>query len=480
MAGAVYYSLQSQKVVVNWDSKSQQVALGEVNWNWQTSQGEGYQEVDFWIRCSDSSGDVLEIHKIYRLAKGSRDVELSIRLKKLTDQQSCQVVLTQLGPLGLRRESSRVDQRMVFAGYRAADAEVLSIYQTTRKDVLKAGKSHTLGAVDQQAVWLGSTNQYFAALLAVVGGADQPGGKSVIAKTSAVSFTLDKELGDDFMVHWVTVPVKLSEGLEAQMNFEMYLGPKSVEIFEAQDRYGQLNYQGTIQYPWCTMQWLAELMGKLLKLLFKVTHNYGLAIILMVIIVRVLLHPVSKSSQTTLMKAQQDMQKLQPKMQVLKKKYSDNREALNKATMELYKQEGINPAGQVMGCLPMMLQMPIWFALYTTLYTTFELRHQPFFGWIRDLAGPDALIHFSQPFTIPLVSAMLGPIEYFNVLPILLGVSMLLMQKFMPKPTPPPGSGSDQAKQQKIMMYFMSGFIALVLYNAPSGLNLYILTIMPR
>ena len=88
VADSVYYSLQSQKVVVNWDSRSEQVALGEVNWNWRTSQGQGYQEVDFWIRCSDSSGPVLEIHKIYRLAKGSRDVELSITLKELTNKQA--------------------------------------------------------------------------------------------------------------------------------------------------------------------------------------------------------------------------------------------------------------------------------------------------------------------------------------------------------------------------------------------------------
>jgi YidC/Oxa1 family membrane protein insertase len=169
------------------------------------------------------------------------------------------------------------------------------------------------------------------------------------------------------------------------------------------------------------------------------------------------------------------MQKMQPKLNALKAKYKDDREGLNKATMELYKAEGFNPAGQMMGCLPMFIQMPLWVALWTALNNSFELRHQPFFLWIKDLAAPDALIHFSQAYTIPIISSMIGPVHSLNILPLIMVVSMILQQKFAPQSSP---SETDpaQAKQQQIMFYFMGIFFGLLFYNAPSGLNLYILT----
>jgi len=224
------------------------------------------------------------------------------------------------------------------------------------------------------------------------------------------------------------------------------------------------------------MQWLANVMTWLLEKLFLITHNYGLAIILIVIIVRVLMHPVSKSSQVNMMRMQRDMKRLQPKMNAIKEKFKNNREAQNKAVMELYKSEGINPAGQMLGCLPLFLQMPIWIALWTALNNSISLRFQPFFFWIKNLAGPDALMHFSAPIPIPLLSSLMGPIHELNVLPVLVMGAMLLQQMFSPQSAPTPDADPAQVKQQKIMMYLMTVFMGLIFYNAPSGLNLYILT----
>jgi len=193
------------------------------------------------------------------------------------------------------------------------------------------------------------------------------------------------------------------------------------------------------------------------------------------VLVRVCLHPVTKSSQMSMMRMQRDMQKLQPKLAALKTKYKDDREGLNKATMELYKAEGFNPAGQMMGCLPMFIQMPLWVALWTALNNSFELRHQPFFLWIKDLAAPDALVHFAHAYTIPIISAMIGPVHSLNVLPLIMVVSMILQQKFSPQ-SAPADADPAQAKQQKFMFYFMGIFFGLLFYNAPSGLSLYILT----
>src|SRR2546423_15652501 len=132
-----------------------------------------------------------------------------------------------------------------------------------------------------------------------------------------------------------------------------------------------------------------------------VTRDWGLAIIWLVIVVRTALHAITKRSTISMQK----MGKMGPEVERLKKKYGDNKDELNKAMMQLYKEQGATP---ILGCLPMFLQMPIWIALYNSLQNTFELRQAPFlhpFGipltWIHDLAKPDALIGFSQP--IPLL-----------------------------------------------------------------------------
>ena len=145
-------------------------------------------------------------------------------------------------------------------------------------------------------------------------------------------------------------------------------------------------------------------------------------------------------------------------------------------------EEGINPAMQMMNCIPMFIQMPIWIALYTSLSYNIDMRHEKFVFWIKDLTAPDALVHlFDSPGVhIPLLGSITGPITSLNVLPLLLAVAMFVQQKTMPK-TPPPASGqsgaaADQAAQMQKMMPFMSVMFAIFMYNMPSGLTLYIMS----
>src|SRR5437870_1923978 len=147
--------------------------------------------------------------------------------------------------------------------------------------------------------------------------------------------------------------------------------------------------------------------------------------------------------------------------------------------MKVCQEAGVNPAGNLLTCLPMMLQIPIWGALWAALGSTIEMRHAPFDGrWIKDLTSPDALIHFKNAVYIPLVSKLMGgPFTSLNVLPILLGISQMLQTKYMPRGAlaAQTGGSPDQLEQQRKMMMFMSVFFVLMLYNAPSGLNLYIM-----
>lgn len=189
------------------------------------------------------------------------------------------------------------------------------------------------------------------------------------------------------------------------------------------------------------------------------------------------------------------MQKLGPKMQAIREKYASDKEQLNKEMAKFAREEGFNP---VSGCLPMFIQMPIWIGLYGALQSAIELRQAAFIpvSWLppgsiflQDLAQPDSLIHWATPFMLPgqdlfwplggivgAVQGMLsgsGGITSFNILPILMGVTMYLQQRLTPTAAATTG---QQASQQKIMMNVMMVFMAVVLYCAQAGLCLYIFT----
>ena len=200
-----------------------------------------------------------------------------------------------------------------------------------------------------------------------------------------------------------------------------------------------------------------------------ILRDWGLAIIALVLVVRTLLHPITKRSQRSMMR----MTKLGPEMERLKKKYGDDKDAMSKAMGEFYREHGL--AALPLGCLPMFLQTPIWIALYSTLQAEFSLRHAPFlefFGvhltWISDLARPDNLIDFGQP--VPLV---FFTIHGINLLPLLLAVVFFFQMKFQPQPV---ATTPEQASQQKLMKWIMVLMFPLFLYKAPSGLNIYIIT----
>jgi YidC/Oxa1 family membrane protein insertase len=176
----------------------------------------------------------------------------------------------------------------------------------------------------------------------------------------------------------------------------------------------------------------------------KYIPNYGVVLIIFSILVKIIVYPLTRKSYQSM----RQMSTVQPKLKALKEKYAKDPQKLNKATMALYKEEGVNPMG---GCLPMLIQMPLLFALFQVFRSTIELRGAPFMLWITDLSAPDTLFEIGG-----------FPI---NILPLLMGISMLLQQRMTPT--------TGQAGQQKQMMYFMNIFFIFIFYKFPSGLNLY-------
>jgi YidC/Oxa1 family membrane protein insertase len=189
----------------------------------------------------------------------------------------------------------------------------------------------------------------------------------------------------------------------------------------------------------------------LLQFFNKYVQNYGISIIILTILIKILFWPLTHKSYVSM----KEMQKIQPLMAKIRDRYKDDREQMQREMMNLYKTYKVNPMG---GCLPMLIQIPVFFALYKILSIAIELRQAPFMLWIDDLSQPDRLFNF--PFSIPFMSAPAG----IPVLTLLMGASMFLQQKM----SPPPGDPA-QAK----MMMFLPILFTVMFINFPSGLVLY-------
>ena len=217
----------------------------------------------------------------------------------------------------------------------------------------------------------------------------------------------------------------------------LYAGPKESERLRG---FG-VGLDNSIPFGWfmfwelSVISWLAKGLFYVLQVFYKYSGNYGIAIIVLTAIIKVIFVPLTYKS----MKSMKDMQKIQPELQKLQKKYKDDRAGLNKAMMELYKTHKVNPLG---GCLPMLLQLPVFMGLYNLLASSIELRQAPLFLWVTDLSMKDP----------------------YYVLPIIMGISMLLQQKMSPSTVDP-----TQAKIMLIMPVIFTFFFL----NFPSGLVLY-------
>lgn len=221
----------------------------------------------------------------------------------------------------------------------------------------------------------------------------------------------------------------------------LFFGPKKLEILK------QLNVgaQKIVDFGWFDI--LAKPMLWGLNFANRVTRNYGIDIILLTILIKIIFYPLSVKSY----KSMKEMQKLQPHIAKLKEKYKDDREKLNREMMDIYKQKGVNPLG---GCLPMVIQIPVFFALYKVLMGAIEFRHAPFFLWVRDLAAPEDLFSFAVfGYTVPI-----------RLLPLIMGITMLIQQKMTPTSVDP---------IQEKMMLFMPIVFTFMFWGFPSGLVLY-------
>jgi len=264
--------------------------------------------------------------------------------------------------------------------------------------------------------WTGYADKYFLS--------------AVIAKDASIaSAAIEKGSGTYLKTIIASPSLDIAPGQTAAVTYRLYFGPKDLDILKAQGA----GLEQSLDLGWFSA--LANPLLYALKFLNKYTHNYGIAIIIITIIIKILFFPLTHKSY----KSMKDMQKLQPKMAELKEKYKDDRDAMNRAIMELYRTHKVNPLG---GCLPMVIQIPVFFALYKALMFSIELRHAPFMFWITDLSAKDP----------------------YYVTPIIMGATMFIQQKMTPSSMDP--------MQAKMMMALPVVFTFMFL-NFPSGLVIY-------
>ncbi|MBW2339095.1 MAG: membrane protein insertase YidC [Deltaproteobacteria bacterium] len=249
----------------------------------------------------------------------------------------------------------------------------------------------------------------------------------------------------EIRISYIPSPFNLGKGQSITKTFALYLGPRDLYILKTLNK----NLAKAINFGWFDI--IAKPLLVALRFFNKYLSNYGLSIILLTILIKILFWPLTRKSYQSM----KEMRKLQPMMAKIREKYKNNKQEMNKQLMGLYKTYKINPMG---GCLPMLAQMPVFFAFYRILPNSIELRHAPFVLWVNDLSAPERL--FSFPFTIPLMAPPYG----IPVLTLLMGASMFLQQKMTPMTGDP--------AQAKMMMLLPIVFTFLFI-NFPSGLVLY-------
>jgi YidC/Oxa1 family membrane protein insertase len=489
--GMSYYPLSTDRVTVWIGDASEPVVFNAVEagrpLRWvkvDESRTETTQSVTWQWAIYGVSGEgetvqrtrMLVLNKTYTIRRGSYSIGVSMTMRNVSGQP-LRVRVNQSGPVGIGREDSRSDQRMLVVGkveqstIEPVQYQNDALYETTYGEWKDLGSSN---ANELPVAWVAYVNKFFGAILYLKPGmSDQLAAGDTDADYAArpVQQTpTERTWQTAVTLREIALPPAGQTRAERQVSFDLFAGPKIRQMLTTQPLYTRLRYVETISAggcTFCTFDWLRDGLMWLLTVFasYLFFGNYGLAIILLVVIVRVILHPLTKYGQVSMSKMQKQMASLQPQMQKLREKYADNKQKLNEEMMKLYRTHG-NPMAGMLGCLPMFLQLPIWVALYSGLNTNVLLRHAellPF--WINDLAAPDQLITWS--YDLPLIG------HAFNLLPILLVVTMFLQQKYMSPPSA--ATSPEQQQQQKMMRIMLPVMMLFFFYKAPSGLTLYIM-----
>jgi len=313
-------------------------------------------------------------------------------------------------------------------------------------DLKDAGSKGIKVAPQTAGGWIGITDKYWLAALL-----------PAQAEKFAFSFQSLSGNAERYQVDYInTVGLTLPAGGNVTVEGRLFAGAKKVSLLDYyQENMNIPNFDLAIDFGW--FYFLTKPFFYAISWLFHLFGNFGVATLAFTVVVKLAFFPLANKSYHSMAK----MRILAPKLQSLRERFGDDKMRLNQEMMALYKQEKVNPAA---GCLPVLLQIPVFFALYKVLFVTIEMRHAPFFGWIHDLSAPDPTSIFNLFGLLPYSVDFLPAFLQLGVWPILMGISMFLQMRLNPPPPDP-----VQAK----VFQFMPLFFTFLLATFPAGLVIY-------
>ena len=299
--------------------------------------------------------------------------------------------------------------------------------------------------------WLGFTDKYWAT--AIIPAQDE----TINARFFHTPLAGN---GNDYRANFVSqAAVAIPAGATAEHTSLAFAGAKVESIIDSYERaHGIDRFELLIDWGW--FHFITKPMFYLIRLLYEFLGNFGLAILAVTVIIKAIFFPLANKSYASMA----NMRRMQPQMKEIQEKYKDDRAAQQQAMMELYKKEKINP---VSGCWPVLIQIPVFFALYKVLFVTIEMRHAPFFGWIQDLAAQDPTTVFNLfgllPYD-PTIVPVIGPFLQVGIWPLIMGITMWVQMKLNPPPADP---------TQAMVFSLMPVIFTFMLATFPAGLVIY-------
>ena len=297
--------------------------------------------------------------------------------------------------------------------------------------------------------WLGITDKYWAAAV-------------IPDQNDAVEASFSGVVGStpDFQSGFVNTEAKtLAPGASSEFTSRVFAGAKETDTLDKyRNNLGIEKFDLLIDWGW--FYFITRPLFRLIDLIYRYVGNFGVAILIVTVLVKLAFFPLANRSYQSMAK----MKKIQPQIAALKDLYPDDKVKQQQEQMALFKKEGVNP---VAGCLPMVIQIPVFFALYKVIFITIEMRHAPFFGWIRDLSSPDPTNVFTLFGLVPWDPTALPAIGHFlhlGIWPLIMGVSMFFQMKMNPEPADP---------VQKTMFSWMPVIFTFMLGTFPAGLVIY-------
>jgi YidC/Oxa1 family membrane protein insertase len=322
-----------------------------------------------------------------------------------------------------------------------------SFYTECHEESYKTIEDKKAITFDVSNAWFGFTDKYWAATLL-----PDPDAKM----QAKFSFGKIGELVT-YQCDYLLEPQTIAPGGSGSADARLFAGAKEVATVESYDAALHLDHFDLL-IDWGRFYLITKPMFWAIDYLYKLVGNFGVAILVITVIVKFLFLPLANKSYASMAK----MKAVQPEMQAIRTRYAEDKVKQQQAMMELYKKEKINP---VAGCLPIAIQIPVFFSLYKVLFVTIEMRHAPFFGWIKDLSAPDPTNVFNLFGLIPFDPTLLGgSFLHLGAWPLIMGVTMFLQMKLNPPPPDP---------AQQVVFNWMPLIFTFMLANFSAGLVIY-------